>query len=106
MLRSSVQPAEHNARDLRRARRQRRRCPGVSPRKAPTGRGLDTIEAFDLFLRDRGLRFDAVVIGGTALSLLGVVSRPTKDIDILVPEIPQEIHIAARAWKTNGKNGK
>jgi hypothetical protein len=57
-------------------------------------RPIDTIEAFDLFLRDRGLRFDAVVIGGAALSLLGVVSRPTKDIDILVPEIPQEIHIA------------
>jgi hypothetical protein len=61
-------------------------------------RPIDTIEAFDLFLRDRGLRFDAVVIGGAALSLLGVVSRPTKDIDILVPEIPQEIHIAARAF--------
>jgi len=61
-------------------------------------RPIDTIEAFDLFLRDRGLRFDAVVIGGAALSLLGVLSRPTKDIDILVPEIPQEIHIAARAF--------
>jgi hypothetical protein len=61
-------------------------------------RPIDTIEAFDLFLRDRGLRFDAVVIGGAALSLLGVVSRPTQDIDILAPEIPQEIHIAARAF--------
>ncbi len=45
---------------------------------------IETIEAFDLFLRDRGLRFDGVVIGGTALSLLGIVSRPTKDVDILV----------------------
>ena len=61
------------------------------------------IEAFDLFLRDRGLRFDAVVIGGAALSLLGVVSRPTKDIDILVPEIPQEIHIAARFRSGNSR---
>jgi hypothetical protein len=61
-------------------------------------RPIETIDAFDQFLRDRGLRFDAVVIGGAALSLLGVVSRPTKDIDILVPEIPQEIHVAARAF--------
>jgi hypothetical protein len=50
MLRSSVQPAEHNARDLRRARRPRRRCPRVSPRKAPTGRGLYA-EAF-FFLKN------------------------------------------------------
>jgi len=34
---------------------------------------IETIEAFDLFLRDRRLRFDGVVIGGTALSLLGIV---------------------------------
>jgi Nucleotidyltransferase of unknown function (DUF6036) len=59
---------------------------------------VETIEAFDLFLRDRGLRFDGVVIGGAALSLLGIVSRPTKDVDILVPIIPQEIHVAARAF--------
>lgn len=63
-----------------------------------TMRPIETIEAFDQFLRDRGLRFDAVVIGGAALSLLGVVSRPTKDVDILVPKIPQEIDIAARAF--------
>jgi hypothetical protein len=61
---------------------------------------IDTIEAFDRFLRDQGLRFDAVVIGGAALSLLGVVSRPTKDVDILVPKIPQKIHAAALSrWK-------
>jgi hypothetical protein len=59
---------------------------------------IETIAAFDLFLRDRGLRFDGVVIGGAALSLLGVVSRPTKDVDILVPKIPKEIHGAARAF--------
>jgi hypothetical protein len=61
-------------------------------------RPIETIEAFDQFLRGRGLRFDAVVIGGAALSLLGVLSRPTKDVDILVPEIPPEIHVAARAF--------
>jgi hypothetical protein len=30
--------------------------------------------------------------------LLGIVSRPTKDVDILAPIIPQEIHVAARAF--------
>jgi hypothetical protein len=29
------------------------------------------VAAFDRFLHERGLRFDAVVIGGTALNLLG-----------------------------------
>jgi len=47
---------------------------------------IETIQAFDLFLLDRGLRFDGVVIGGAALSLLGIVSRPAKDVDILVPK--------------------
>jgi hypothetical protein len=66
-------------------------------------RPIDTIEAFDLFLRDRGLRFDAVVIGGAALSLLGVVPGPPR-IDILVPESPQEIHIArARSGNSRGR---
>ncbi len=35
----------------------------------------ETIKQFDLFLADRGLRFEATVIGGTALGLLGVSSR-------------------------------
>ena len=59
---------------------------------------IETIKAFDRFLLDRGLRFEGVVIGGAALSLLGVVSRPTKDVDILVPKIPQEIDVAARTF--------
>ena len=33
------------------------------------------LDAFDAFLADRGLRFEAVVIGGIALNLLGVVRR-------------------------------
>ncbi len=65
---------------------------------------VEIIEAFDRFLRDRGLQFDAVVIGGAALSLLGVVSRPTKDVDILVPKIPHEIHVAARFCSGNSRD--
>ena len=57
-----------------------------------------TIEAFDLYLRGLGLRFEGVVIGGSALGLMGVIHRPTRDFDILVPELPPAIAAAARAF--------
>ncbi|HEY8211352.1 MAG TPA: DUF6036 family nucleotidyltransferase [Myxococcaceae bacterium] len=43
------------------------------------------IPAFDAFLAARGLRLEAIVIGGTALNLLGVVRRETRDCDVLAP---------------------
>ena len=57
-----------------------------------------TIEAFDSHLADLGLRLEAVVIGGSALALLGVIARPTRDFDILAPVLPPEIAEAARAF--------
>lgn len=39
-----------------------------------------------------------MVIGGAALNLLGVVSRLTKDCDILFPEISEEIAKAAQSF--------
>jgi hypothetical protein len=54
-------------------------------------RTYEILKLFDQHLATRKLRFDAVVIGGAALNLLGVVSRLTKDCDILTPEIPKEI---------------
>jgi hypothetical protein len=58
----------------------------------------DIIAWFDRYLEARGLHFDAVVIGGAALNLLGVVSRLTKDCDILFPEIPKDIAKASQAF--------
>ena len=58
----------------------------------------ETLEAFDVFLEERGLRLDAVVIGGAALNLLGVVARLTKDCDILCPQIPDDIGKAAKEF--------
>ncbi len=55
-----------------------------------------TIEAFDRHLLGLGLRFEGVVIGGSALGLMGVIQRPTQDFDILVPELPPPIAAAAR----------
>lgn len=57
-----------------------------------------TIEAFDSHLAALGLRLEAVVIGGSALALLGVTTRQTRDFDILAPALPQEIAEAARAF--------
>jgi hypothetical protein len=57
-----------------------------------------TIEAFDRWLSARSLRLEAVVIGGSALGLLGVTERQTRDVDILQPELPVEILAAARQF--------
>jgi hypothetical protein len=61
----------------------------------------ETLQQFDKLLFKRGLRFEAVVIGGAALDLLGVISRPTKDCDILCPVIPAEIVAASHAFATD-----
>lgn len=58
-------------------------------------RPKETIDLFDDYLAERGLDLSAVVVGGAALGLLGVVSRQTQDCDILHPEIPEEIRQAA-----------
>jgi hypothetical protein len=61
-------------------------------------RPREMLTAFDRYLAGHGLRLEAVVIGGAALNLLGLVSRPTKDCDILHPTLPLEIQEAARAF--------
>ena len=58
-------------------------------------RPRETIERFDRFLADHGLHFEAVVVGGAALGLLGVVSRQTRDCDVLQPKVPGDIKDAA-----------
>ena len=58
----------------------------------------ELLTAFDRYLTEHELRFEAIVIGGTALNLLGVVSRPTKDCEFLYPKIPEEIARASRAF--------
>ncbi|MCP4603751.1 MAG: hypothetical protein GY847_25080 [Proteobacteria bacterium] len=47
----------------------------------------ETVTLFDAFPAERGLSFEAVVIGGAALGLLGLVSRQTRDCDILHPQL-------------------
>jgi len=57
-----------------------------------------TLAAFDRYLADRHLALEAVVVGGTALNLLGVITRQTRDCDILHPALPPEILAASRAF--------
>ena len=54
------------------------------------------VVAVDRHLAARGLSFDAVVIGGSALGLLGVIDRQTRDFDVLAPSLPLEISDAAK----------
>lgn len=37
-------------------------------------------------------------MGGSALALLGIIHRQTRDFDILHPELPEEIALAAREF--------
>ena len=49
------------------------------------------VSEFDAYLAKRKLKFEGVIIGGAALNLLGVVSRLTRDCDVLDTSIPKEI---------------
>ena len=64
----------------------------------------ETIKLFDDFLDKRGLRLSAVVVGGTALALLGVVSRQTRDCDVLDPQIPEDVKLAAREFAASRRD--
>lgn len=59
---------------------------------------LPTIQLFDAYLANRGLRLEAVVVGGAALGLLGVVTRQTHDCDILFPALPEPVRQAANEF--------
>jgi len=57
-----------------------------------------TLEAFDAWLTSRSLQLEATVVGGSALALLGVSERQTRDVDILHPELSAEVARAAREF--------
>ena len=53
---------------------------------------------FDAWLASRSLQLEAIVVGGSALALLGVTERQTRDVDILHPELSAEVARAAREF--------
>lgn len=52
---------------------------------------LEVIKQFDVFLVKKNQKFEAIVIGGAALSILGIITRETRDVDVLHPGIPKSI---------------
>jgi len=66
-------------------------------------RPSEILRDFDTFLESKGLPFEAVVIGGAALALLGVIVRETQDCDVLDPEIPHKIIKAANEFAQQKK---
>lgn len=57
-----------------------------------------TIAAFDAFLAARGRQAELIVVGGAALALLGVVMRPTRDCDVLLPPLDADLADLARVF--------
>jgi hypothetical protein len=62
------------------------------------------IKGFDQFLAQKDLSFEAIVIGGAALRLMGVISRNTDDCDILYPKISMKIKDASVEFAQMQKN--
>lgn len=50
-----------------------------------------TIPRFDVFLAASGLRLEAIITGGAALAFLGLISRETRDCDLLEPDLTPEV---------------
>lgn len=59
---------------------------------------LETIRKFDQYLKAQSLSFKGVIIGDSALSILGVITRETQDCDVLDPNIPESIQEAAKSF--------
>lgn len=57
----------------------------------------EIIPQFDAFLAERGLALEGIAAGGTALALLGVISRETRDCDLIEPELSAGVREAAIA---------
>ncbi len=59
---------------------------------------VETIGAFDRYLRDRALGLQAVIVGGAALGLLGLIERQTRDVDVLFPDLSAGMLDASRSF--------
>ena len=66
----------------------------------------EAIEKFDMYLMELDLNFEAVIIGGAALNIMDIISRQTKDVDFLDPDIPEEIKKASINFGINNPDLK
>ncbi len=58
------------------------------------------IPKFDLFLASKKLSFEGIIVGATALNLIGTITRETVDCDVLDPIIPEKILLASQEFAT------
>ncbi len=58
----------------------------------------DILDAYDKFLEGRGLQLEAIIVGGTALNLLGYISRQTRDVDIIAPELSEALKLTSEEF--------
>lgn len=49
------------------------------------------LDALGQLLAERGLRYEFLAIGGGALQLLGLITRPTRDIDVIALIVDAEL---------------
>lgn len=56
---------------------------------------IEIIKEFDEFLKLKKATFTGVAIGGAPLVLLGIITRETRDCDIIDPVIPKQIEALA-----------
>ncbi len=66
--------------------------------KKPEFEAKKIIPAFDEFLSTQGLWFEAIAIGGSALSIMGIINRTTQDLDLLSFPIPPAIATASKVF--------
>ena len=64
----------------------------------------ETIPRFDAFLAERGLRLEAIAAGGTALALMGIITRETRDCDLVEPQLTEDLTQAAAAFAATLRN--
>ncbi len=67
---------------------------------------VSALEALSQTLEARGLRYELVAVGGTSLLLLGLIDRPTRDLDVVatveagryhaLPDLPSPLAEAVR----------
>lgn len=73
---------------------------------------LGTFKALDRALEERGLERELIICGGSALIILGIISRQTRDVDVISPKMDAELIAIADAlapsislrkgWLNNG----
>ncbi|MBF0362409.1 MAG: hypothetical protein HQK49_15435 [Oligoflexia bacterium] len=64
---------------------------------------FEIIKKFDSFLSKKNESFEGIVIGGMALIIQGVVSRQTRDCDILSPTITENIKTLSKEFASTVK---